>query len=367
MEKMDVKLGDYCYPFFLGNRCEDEIVDRLLEMQADRYFIIADATVSSIYAEPILHRLNMRVPASLEVHETGEKSKTLHNVEQLAESLVRRGASRNSCIVAVGGGVTCNIAGVVAGLMFRGIRLVHVPTTLVAILDSVISLKQAVNSSHGKNTFGMYYCPEMILGDVSTLQSLSACHVRSGLCEVIKNAVAVCPDQIPFLEANLVPECRYSDGFYLELIHRNVIAKCEVIHDDAYERKHGLVFEYGHTVGHAIEFCEHGDLSHGEAVGLGMLVAAEIGRRFNNGLTEAEAEIHRQLLMRIGAPVSWKVDSEEIFLRLAKDNKTGHLPRRPDEFPMIILESLGRARHTANKPLIYVSKAAIERALDAIH
>lgn len=367
MEKIEVNLGNYRYPFWLGLHCEEEIVQHLLELQADRYIIVSDTQVCPAYAEPLRHSLSRHAPTDLEVHETGERAKTLANIERIAERLVQRGASRASCIVAVGGGVTCNIAGIVAAIMYRGIRLVHVPTTIVSILDSVISLKQAVNSSYGKNTFGVYYCPEMILGDASRLRSLPASHIRSGLCEVVKNALAVCPEEIPFLLENLVPDCRYSDDFYLELIRRNVLAKCEVIHDDPHERNHGLVFEYGHTVGHAIEFCEGGALSHGEAVGLGMLVAAEIGRQFDDGLSEAEAQLHRKLLTQIGAYMKWQVNPEDIFLRLSKDNKAGHLPRKSDEFPMIILQSLGKVRHTGSKPLIHVSRASIESALEAIH
>ncbi|MDQ3820576.1 MAG: 3-dehydroquinate synthase, partial [Acidobacteriota bacterium] len=293
MDGIRLKIGSPNYEFWLGTNCQDELDGHLISIGADIYFIIADEEIADLYGRGLCARLNLSAPSFLIQHVKGEEAKRLATIDQIIESILSLGATRRSCVAALGGGVTGNIAGLVAALLFRGIRLVHIPTTLVAILDSVVSFKQAVNASCGKNIIGTYYRPEMVLADIAYLRSLPVSHVRSGMCEVIKNALAICPDQIPFLLEILNPDAFYSDSVYSELIRRNIELKSLIMENDQYEKYGGVVLEYGHTVGHVLELLSEGCLPHGEAIGLGMLTAAEIGLRLG-GLSPYEAEIHHR-------------------------------------------------------------------------
>ena len=311
--------------------------------------------------------LSRRASAELIYHSPGEGAKRLCEVERVIDEILRLGGTRASCVVTFGGGVSGNLGGLVAALLFRGIRLVHVPTTLVGIHDSVISLKQAVNAKAGKNMIGTYYLPQFVLADTQYLQTLRPDHVRSGLCEVIKNALAICPDQIPWLEETLEPSREIGAEDWVELIRKCIAAKLMVMNDDPYEKGPGLVLEYGHTVGHAIEHTASGAISHGEAVGLGMLVAARISSRMGY-LDQGSVDKHWDLVHRCGISVKRPATTSvpEILEKVASDNKRGHLANAPGHVPMVLLEHLGQPIRSSELPLIPVSLSLVEEAMEVI-
>jgi 3-dehydroquinate synthase/2-deoxy-scyllo-inosose synthase len=367
MERISIALSGVSYAFWLGTHCTDEIVDRLCSLAADRYFLIADQQISDPQANDLHARLARRVPAHLIFHPTGECAKRLTEVERIIDRTLELGATRASCIVTFGGGVTGNLGGLVAALLFRGIRLVHVPTTLIGMHDSVISLKQAVNAKAGKNLIGTYFAPQFVLADTAYLRTLCREHVRSGLCEVIKNALAICPEQIPWLERTLRPDCDLDPGIWAELVRKSIAAKLSVMNSDPYEKTSGLALEYGHTVGHAIEHACGGALSHGEAVGLGMLVAARVSQLMGYLPPTAVAK-HWDLLrrsgMHIGRPASTSVDA--ILKLVCSDNKRGHLTHQPNEIPMVILAELGCPVLSSGLPLTRVPLPVLAEALEVL-
>ena len=287
-------------------------------------------------------------------------------MEELVERVLDSGATRASCVVAVGGGVVGNVAGMVAALLFRGIRLAHVPTTLVALLDSVISLKQAVNASCGKNLVGTYYGPVCVFGDTSFLDTLPNKHFRSGLCEVIKNALVIDPTSISYILEHLEPpNAPLSRDVLRELIRMSVCAKLKVMCNDKRERHGGLVLEYGHTVGHAIEL-ETG-LSHGESVGLGMLVAAQIGYNLF-GLSGRHRDLHHELLARVDAPLHIPVGvcANVIMDRVRSDNKRGLLGPCEANVPMVVLRAPGCPVWTGSLPVCAVPLDVVVDALEYV-
>ena len=368
MSKTVIRLGDREYSYWIGHHWLDELVQRIERIGADKYFIDADQNLARSHAGEIQKCMAPTHPTEIVVHGSSEGSKNLATIDRLATQLVEMGATRQSCIVAVGGGMTGNLGGLLAGLLFRGIRLVHVPTTLLAALDSVISIKQAVNGAGAKNTLGMYHAPEMVVTDTEFFATLPASQIRSGLCEVIKNAVAVCPEEIVFLKASLNPACTYDAGFFAELIQRNVKAKMHLICDDPREQQKGLVFEYGHTVGHALEIAAHGSLTHGEAVGLGMLTAVRIGALISSGVSELEVETHRDLLLGIGAYVQIpdNIPVAGVLDNITKDNKRGYLACSREQVPMVLLEAIGRPSSRNGRPLHPVHIRTIEHALEVL-
>ncbi|WP_181885574.1 2-deoxy-scyllo-inosose synthase [Trinickia dinghuensis] len=352
-------------PVWIGARCDDEIVFRLRELKASSYHFVVDRTVAQLHGRALFDRLAAEEPARLWIADGGESAKSIAAVERLAREMVHAGIDRRGAIVAVGGGVIGNLAGLTAALLFRGVRLVHVPTTLIAAADSVASLKQAVNLPYGKNLLGCYHAPAAVLIDLNYLRTLPANQVRSGMNEIIKNALTVATENIQLLDDMLNADARYSDTEFMAIIEGGLLAKHKVMILDKYERKQALVFEYGHTVGHAIELAANGRVPHGEAVGLGMIVAAEAACRLGL-LSSTELELHHRLLTRNGLvvrlPMGVTVTAVMAYLRT--DNKRGYVSARPDEVAMILLRGLGVPNGPVERPLTVVESSLVQSCIE---
>ncbi|WP_342964845.1 iron-containing alcohol dehydrogenase [Paraburkholderia sp. JHI2823] len=342
----------------------DEIISTLCELEASSYHLVTDKTVGRLHAPTVFDRLVGEAPTRLWVVEDGESAKSVSTVEQLAHDMVRAGIDRGGVIVAVGGGVIGNLAGLTAALLFRGVRLVHVPTTLIAAADSVASLKQAVNLPLGKNLLGCYHKPTAVLIDLGFLQTLPAAQIRSGMYEIIKNALTVATENIPLLESGLNPNAIYSDSEFAVIVKAGLLAKQKVMLVDKCERRQALAFEYGHTVGHAIELAANGRVPHGEAVGLGMIVAAKVASRLGR-LKEADLELHYRLLRLNGLTFRLPagVSVATVMALLRTDNKRGYVSARPEQVAMILLEGLGAPAGPVDRPLILVEASLIQSCI----
>lgn len=365
MHNVCLQFEDECYPVWIGVQCIDEIVSNLLGLNASSFHLITDKVLSKLHAAAMYEQLSAHALVNVSVIDSGEQLKSLKTVESIAEEVIRAGVDRASVIVAVGGGVVGNIAGLLAALLFRGIRLVHVPTTLIAAADSVASLKQAVNLPSGKNLLGCFHTPTAVFIDVNFLQTLPVVQIRSGMYEIIKNALTVATENIPWLESGLRQDANYSDTELLAIVEAGLLAKQKVMTVDKYERKEALVFEYGHTVGHAIELVAEGRVPHGEAVGLGMLVAAQVASRLGR-LSEADRSLHLRLLKRNGLTVRLPagVTVAAVMTLLSMDNKRGYLCTRPDQVAMILLDGLGVPAGPVGRPLILVDATLIQSCIE---
>ncbi|MFJ2768858.1 2-deoxy-scyllo-inosose synthase [Streptomyces sp. NPDC087300] len=368
MQVTTVTMDDVQYPYRLGTDCLDDIVTRLGELGASRYLVVSDPTVAELYGQRLCEELAaLAGPAELITHPSGERNKGLPTLHDLAEEALRRGADRQSIVVALGGGVTGNIAGLLAALLFRGIRLVHVPTTVVAMLDSVLSLKQAVNAGVGKNLVGTFYQPVEVLADTAMLRTLPVREIRSGMCEVVKNSLAIRPSMIDQLSAGLRPDGRYPDDTMRWIIYESLAAKAQVTAYDKYERGEGLVLEYGHTVGHAVEHSSQGAVPHGAAVGLGMIAAARVSHR--SGWASAElVELHRELVGKTGVAlhIPSDVSLSAVRHRLAFDNKRGYLPVDAASYPMVLLESPGKVLRSEGTVLTAAPRDLVDSVVDEL-
>jgi 3-dehydroquinate synthase/2-deoxy-scyllo-inosose synthase len=366
-----IAMEDATFGYRLGTDCVDDIVARLAAHSASNYLVVADAEVSKLYGVDLTARIAQEAgPAHLLTHEVGEPHKGLATVASLAEQALEKRADRRSVVIALGGGVTGNIAGLLASLLFRGVRLIHVPTTLVAQMDSVLSLKQAVNARLGKNLIGTFYQPVEVLADTAMLHTLPARELRSGMGEVIKNALAIRPTMIDRLGSVLNAEARYDDETLRWIIAESLAAKADVTYDDRHERRSGLVLEYGHTTGHAIEHASRGEIAHGAGVAVGMLVAAEVSRRL--GHTDADfVALHRELVAAGGVEpaIPAHVDTALVKHLLAYDNKRGYLDTPPGHTPMVLLSEPGGVLHTevphsGPLPLVPVPLALLGEVVD---
>lgn len=265
-------------------------------------FVFTDETVGRLHGERFIGKLRR---AGYDVHAVvvadGEESKTLSNYVYLTERVLARGIDERSILISLGGGAVCNVCGMVASTLYRGIGLVQVPTTLMAQCDAAISHKQAVNGAHGKNLVGAYYAPRLIVADIDVLATLEDWRIPDGLAEVVKHALG---QDREYADLLLGYEGSLRDPDFLELVvRRNVALKSTLMAEDPTELAAGMVLQYGHTVGHPVEFLSGYALSHGQAVAIGMVVAARVARLLGACDDELVA-LHERLIRRYELPTA---------------------------------------------------------------
>ncbi|MDR5693789.1 MAG: 3-dehydroquinate synthase [Armatimonadota bacterium] len=252
---------------------------------------------------------------------SGERTKSLRTAQRLYDCLASSRIDRSSILVAMGGGVIGDVGGFVASTYMRGIPLVHLPTTLLAQVDSSIGGKTAVNHPRAKNLVGTFYQPHMVMADVAFLRSLPKREVRAGLAEVVKAGVVGDPDLFLHLEQNHRRILSLETNPLVESIKRAVAVKVHVVEEDERDQNRRMVLNYGHTIGHALEVAAGFRYRHGEAVAIGMALEAEVARRM--GLfPEESARRQEELLRHIGLPTRPRaVEPMKVLEAMALDKK----------------------------------------------
>jgi 3-dehydroquinate synthase len=251
-----------------------------------------------------------------------ERAKTLRTVEKLCRQLARARADRDCILIAFGGGVTGDVAGFVAASYLRGVRVVQVPTTLVAQIDSAIGGKTGVNLPEGKNLVGAFHQPRLVVVDPEVLQTLPAPEFRAGLYEVIKYGIIADADLFALLENKLTALLAREPAAVDEVLPRCIQIKADVVTQD--EREAGLrqILNFGHTVGHALEaVTRYQQFRHGEAVGWGMLAATRLAEALRL-LDAGEAGRISRLVLRVGPlPALPNVRAERLLEAMRGDKK----------------------------------------------
>ncbi len=281
-----------------------------------------------------------------------ESAKNLATVERISRDLVRAGAGRNAILVAVGGGVVGDVAGFVAATYLRGVKLVHIPTTLVAQVDSAIGGKTGVNLPEGKNLVGAFYQPDLVIADPVMLKTLSDRDYRSGIYEIIKYGIIGDEKLFGDLEINLDKLLQRDAPTLTNIILRCIAQKARVTTLD--ERESGLreTLNFGHTFAHALEsLTRYRVFRHGEAVGWGMIAATLLGIAVSNLPVEDAARTIR-LIRRVGPlpPLPKKISSARVLNEMQSDKKTrGGKPR------FVLAEKIGKVRTGVEVPEEIVS------------
>ncbi|WP_405540355.1 2-deoxy-scyllo-inosose synthase [Streptomyces sp. NBC_00075] len=364
----EVQFGEISYPFHIraGRSSWTELRRTLTMLDADRFVVVADSGLPEhLVAEAKAH-LSSIAPTVVLTADATERAKTLATVDWLAEQTIRTGATRQSIVVGLGGGLVGNVAGLLAGLLFRGIRLVHLPTTLLAMSDSTLSLKQGVNSQQGKNHIGLFHPPVLVWNHLDFLETLAPEEIRSALCETVKNVLAIVPERYDDLARLLRTDARYPNANLASVINLCIDAKTAVMAEDHREKQSALILEYGHTVGHAIELQSDGATHHGFAIGLGMLAAARMSRELG-GLDSSDEAAHRELLDRNGAPTAAiGVAAEDVLGLVRLDNKRGYVPRRASTCDFILLDGLGRPRISDGSLITQVDEEIVRAGIASI-
>jgi 3-dehydroquinate synthase len=271
----------------------------------DRVFVVADANVLALYRRP-LHEMFKGAGFAEAIYSVpaGEASKSREQLAAIHDWLAEGRAERGEPIVALGGGVVGDLAGFAAATYLRGLPLVQVPTSLLAQVDASIGGKTGINHPYGKNLIGAVYPPRLVLADPAALLTLPPRQMTEGWAEVVKHGVALDADYFVFLEQHADHLLEKHPRGLTEAIAGSVALKATVVEGDEREAEGGrrALLNYGHTIGHAIEaVAGYGMWLHGEAVSVGMVAAARLGRRL--GVTPPEvAERQETLLARFGLP-----------------------------------------------------------------
>ena len=271
-----------------------------------------------------------------------EKAKSVATAADLWDRLGAAAFTRSDVIVGVGGGAVTDLAGFVAATWLRGVAVVQVPTTVLAMVDAAVGGKTGINTPEGKNLVGAFHPPHAVLCDLTTLETLPEADLRAGLAEVVKGGFIADPAILDLVEADPAACLDVSGAVLRELIERKIRVKAAVVAEDLTEAWLREILNYGHTMGHAIEQVEGYALRHGEAVSVGMVFAAELAR--GAGLIDdALVERHRTVLGLLDLPTAdrWsRTDPDTRFERLLeamrRDKKT-----RGDVLRFVVLDGLG--------------------------
>ncbi|HFC97604.1 MAG TPA: 3-dehydroquinate synthase [Thermosulfurimonas dismutans] len=285
--------------------------------------LVSDDTVRELIAED-LRRLLSEAGFRAEIFSfpPGEASKRMETVVELARAMVRAGFDRKSAVLAVGGGVTGDLAGFLASIYLRGVPYIQVPTTLLAQVDSSVGGKTGVDLPEGKNLLGTFYQPRRVYIDYGVLSTLPGEHFRNGLAEVVKYGASLSADLFSFLEREAERLFLYEPEVLEHVIYESCRLKAEVVSRD--EREAGLrrVLNFGHTVGHALEAALNYELLHGMAVSVGMVAAARLSEALGVA-EEPVAERVEALLSRLKLPTRLPsgVSPERVLAFLSADKK----------------------------------------------
>jgi len=214
------------------------------------------------------------------------------------------GLGRRDVVVSLGGGAVTDLAGFVAATWMRGVRVVHVPTTLLAMVDAAVGGKSGINTASGKNLVGAFHEPASVLVDLTTLDTLPPAELTAGMAEVVKAGFIADPAILELVEADPRAALDPAGSVLPELVRRAITVKAEVVSSDLRESHLREVLNYGHTLGHAIERREDYRWRHGAAVSVGLVFAAELARAAGR-LDDATADRHREVLTSLGLPVTY--------------------------------------------------------------
>ena len=310
--------------------------------------IVSDSQVAPLYVQRVQAALAAARPdakLALHVFDAGEASKTLANFSGVIDALAALGATRDACIYALGGGVVGDLAGFAAACWMRGIDVVQLPTTLLAMVDSSVGGKTAVDIAQGKNLVGAFHPPCAVIADTAALRTLPPRELRAGFAEVIKYGAIVDAPFLDWLDADADGLLAGDDAVLAEAIARSCAHKAAIVERDPFERGERALLNFGHTFGHAIETEQgYGGLNHGEAVAVGMVLAARLSTLL--GLADAaDGERLRALLARFGLPTALPPDLDPAALvaRMRLDKKAQGSGLR-----FVLWDGAGKARVVAD-------------------
>jgi len=341
MKTLEVDLGNRSYPIHIGTDLIDQA--SLFEAceKATSIYIVTNTTVAPLYAARLTKTLEVfGKPVRTITLPDGESYKDWKNLQLIFDDLLKFGADRQTMLIALGGGVIGDMTGFAAASFMRGIRFIQVPTTLLAQVDSSVGGKTGINHPLGKNMIGAFHQPVAVVADLHTLKTLPPRELSAGLAEVVKHGAIADAKFLDWIEKNAVALLACDTNVMGHAVLRSCEIKSAVVSAD--EREGGIraTLNFGHTFGHAIEAgMGYGEWLHGEAVGCGMVMGADLSCRLNT-ISKDELERLTSIIKSMNLPTAPPKFGAERYLELMQvDKKT-----EGGQIRYVILEKIGKAQ-----------------------
>jgi 3-dehydroquinate synthase len=351
MKRVAVAIPGGSYDILIDAGMTARLPELIAPLAPTRLLIVTDAVVGPLFGVPLERALQAVAPTALFALDGGEAGKTMAAAQQVIDALVAHRADRKSMVVALGGGVVGDIAGFAAGIYMRGIRFVQVPTTLLAQVDSSVGGKTGVNHPTGKNLIGAFHQPSLVIADTAVLRSLPPRELSAGLAEVIKHGLLADAEYFGAVERDLPRLLACDPAAMAAAVARSCEIKAGVVARDEKETGERALLNLGHTFGHAIEaLAGYGRWLHGEAVGCGMCLAADLSQRL--GLLGADDV--RRIESAVGA-ARLPTRIAGLARSAALASMAGDKKAEAGRIRFVVLERIGRA----------IQRTVPDEALDA--
>ena len=346
---LTVDLGDRSYPIYIGDGLLQQAQMLGKHITGSQVLVVTNKTIAPLYLEPLVDGLAGMTSKNLQIDtlvlEDGEQHKHLDTVSLIFDHLLKQRHNRTTTLIALGGGVIGDMTGYAAAAYQRGVNFIQIPTTLLSQVDSSVGGKTGVNHPLGKNMIGAFHQPQCVLIDTQTLQTLPARELSAGLAEVIKYGLIAQPQFFAWLEENISKLQSLEPDVLSKAIYESCLSKARIVAADEREQGQRALLNFGHTFGHAIETeMGYGQWLHGEAVGAGMAMAADLSRRL--GWIEPDQVERIQSLLQHSNLPTWGPDGMPVEAYLAHmqvDKKVTDGTIR-----LILLQQLGAAIVTSD-------------------
>ncbi|MBT9612369.1 MAG: 3-dehydroquinate synthase [Burkholderiales bacterium] len=347
MQTLTVALGDRSYPIHIGGGLLTQPGLILPHLKIPQAAIVTNTTVGPLYLERVQNILLQNGIKVLPiVLPDGEAYKNSESLKQIYDALLTHRMERKATLIALGGGVIGDLTGFAAATYLRGVPFIQIPTTLLAQVDSSVGGKTGINHPLGKNMIGAFYQPQLVLADTDTLNTLPDRELSAGLAEVIKYGLIRDLPFLAWLEANMDKLLARDPAALAYAIHRSCQNKADVVAADERESGNRALLNLGHTFGHAIEAgMGYGAWLHGEAVGTGMIMAAELSHRLG-WLSDADVARARALILKAGLPaLAPDLGFDKYLDLMGLDKKV-----EAGKIRFVLLKALGHAVLSADVP-----------------
>ncbi len=356
MQTVTVDLGERSYPVHIGPGLlarSELLADYIV---ASQILIVSDTNVAPIYLDSVQKELSAFDTTTC-ILPAGEATKDLAHAAHIIDKLVEHGFHRDATVIALGGGVIGDMAGFVAACYQRGVAFIQMPTTLLAQVDASVGGKTGVNHERGKNLIGAFHQPTCVLADTNTLGSLPDREFFSGFAEVIKHALIADAEFFDWLEVHMEKLCQRDSEALIHAISRCCTIKAGIVAGDEREHDKRALLNFGHTFAHGIEAATaYTRLLHGEAVAVGMLMAAEMSRMTGH-IDKRDCDRVLELLKRANLPVDAAgIEVKAIRQAMSMDKKV-----RDGKLRLVLLESIGHAFVDEN-----IDPATLDDQLEAV-
>ena len=343
MHTETVNLEDNSYPIFIGEGASLSLENFDGYIAGKDIAIITNEVVAPLYLNEISDLFSNRNVIEY-ILPDGEQEKKLKTVHKIIDRLMEAGFGRDSTLIALGGGVVGDITGFTASIFMRGINFIQIPTTLLAQVDASVGGKTAVNHKSGKNLIGSFYQPQCVICDSKFLATLEATEISAGLAEIIKYGLIFDSEFFQWLQKNMQQILSNDRAAVDYVIQRSCAIKAEIVAQDEKEQSVRALLNFGHTFGHAIEkLTGYGNWTHGDAVAVGMVLAARLSENMSL-ITPEDVQNIEEILTAANLPISLpNIDPAELLAAMQSDKKV-----KDRNIQLVLLKNIGEAFLTAD-------------------